>query len=119
MIVFTLMIALSPVRAAYAADGDLDTTFGTGGKVTTNVSPTGKVTPSPPDGRQDRRGRHRSIGGNDAFAVARYNSNGTLDTSFDTIGVVNTDIGAANEAKAVAIQTDGKIVVAGGLVTAR
>ena len=37
MIVFTLLSALFPAPAAYAADGDLDGTFGTGGKVTTDI----------------------------------------------------------------------------------
>jgi uncharacterized delta-60 repeat protein len=45
------------------------------------------------------------------FALARYNSNGTLDTSFDEDGIVKTVINGA--AKAVVLQPDGKIVVAG------
>ena len=47
--------------------------------------------------------------------MARYNITGTLDTSFDTDGIVTTDIagGTTDSGNAVAIQTDGKIVVAG------
>lgn len=53
-------------------------------------------------------------GGHTQFAVARYNSNGILDPTFDDDGRVTTDIsGADNIAYAVAIQADGKIVVAG------
>ena len=45
------------------------------------------------------------------FAVVRYNTNGSLDTSFGGSGVVVTPgIGGAYS---VAIQADGKIVVAG------
>ena len=48
------------------------------------------------------------------FALARYNSNGCLDTSFDTDGKVTTDFGSnGDQAYAVALQSDGKIVVAG------
>ena len=42
------------------------------------------------------------------------NANGSLDTSFDTDGKVTTALGSAgNGASSVAIQSDGKIVVAG------
>lgn len=46
------------------------------------------------------------------FAVARYNANGSPDTSFDTDGRVTTDF-VDGEARDVAVQPDGKIVVAG------
>ena len=50
----------------------------------------------------------------DEFALARYNPNGGLDTSFSGDGWVTTDFfGGADYAKAVAVQDDGKIVVAG------
>jgi uncharacterized delta-60 repeat protein len=45
-----------------------------------------------------------------SFAVARFNVNGSLDTSFDTDGLVTTYLGKAN---CVAVQSDGKILVAG------
>ena len=51
-----------------------------------------------------------------AFAVARYNADGSLDTSFGGSGTVTTSLGASNAvAHGVAVQTDGKIVVAGNL----
>jgi uncharacterized delta-60 repeat protein len=52
------------------------------------------------------------------FAVARYTANGTLDSTFDGDGKRLDDVGEAFEgaAKAVAIQPDGKIVVAGSLL---
>ena len=44
----------------------------------------------------------------------RYNTDGSLDTTFDSDGVVTTAIGSADDyANSVAIQSDGKIVVAG------
>lgn len=55
----------------------------------------------------------------DTFALARYNANGTLDTSFGTGGVVKTKILSAESisgAMAVALQPDNKIVAAGYVV---
>ena len=44
----------------------------------------------------------------------RYNTDGSLDTNFDSDGKVTTAIGSANDyALSVAIQSDGKIVAAG------
>ena len=48
------------------------------------------------------------------FAVARYNTNGTLDTSFGVGGKVTTDFGLTETASSVVVQSDGKIIVAGG-----
>jgi len=53
--------------------------------------------------------------GNVHSALARYNSNGVLDTTFGTSGSVTNIFGVANEAvSSIAIQLDGKIVAAGG-----
>jgi len=46
------------------------------------------------------------------FALARYNPDGTLDTGFSGDGKQTTDLGG-NGAKAVALQSDGKILAAG------
>ena len=44
----------------------------------------------------------------------RYNTDGSLDTTFDATGIVTTPVGTSDdEANAVAIQSDGKIVAAG------
>ena len=47
------------------------------------------------------------------FALARYNPNGSLDTSFSGDGMQTTDFGGTDVAHGVAIQGDGKIVVVG------
>ena len=49
----------------------------------------------------------------DDFAVARYNTDGSLDTTFGIGGRVTTDLSGWDRAYALAIQSDGKIVVAG------
>jgi uncharacterized delta-60 repeat protein len=47
------------------------------------------------------------------FGLARFNSNGTLDTSFNGTGTVTTDVGTDAEGDALAVQGDGKVVLAG------
>src|SRR5262249_12672180 len=47
------------------------------------------------------------------FALARYNADGSLDTSFDGDGKVTTDIGLSDQGNSVTVQADGKILVAG------
>jgi uncharacterized delta-60 repeat protein len=100
----------------YRADGMLDSSFGTGGKVTTAIgggTDVGNGVAVQPDGKIVVAGR-ASIGGSEDFALARYTANGTLDTSFGTGGVVTTPIGSGNDqGRSVALQSDGKIVVAG------
>ena len=102
--------------ARYNTDGSLDTSFGSGGKVTTafgSAADQAYAIAIQSDGKVVVVGS-ASNGSNDDFALARYNSDGSLDTSFDSDGKVTTDFGsAADVAYAVAIQSDGKIVVAG------
>jgi uncharacterized delta-60 repeat protein len=53
-------------------------------------------------------------GPNDDFALVRYTTNGALDLTFGTGGIVTTDFGSSDDrGQSVAIQTDGKLVVAG------
>ena len=53
-------------------------------------------------------------GTQDVFALVRYNTDGSLDTTFNTTGIVTTAIGTVGgEAYALAIQSNGKLVVAG------
>ena len=98
--------------------GDLDTGFGTGGKVTTAIGSDideAHAVAIDSDGKIVVAGR--SNNGTDAdFAVARYNADGTLDTGFGTGGKVTTAIGSDDdEARALAIDGDGKIVVVGNV----
>jgi uncharacterized delta-60 repeat protein len=100
----------------YNSNGTLDTTFGTGGKKTTAFG-----VPSVAQGNAVTIQRDGKIvvGGltivnNIAnFALARYNTNGTLDTTFGTGGKAVTDFGADDRAFSIALQADGKIVAAG------
>jgi uncharacterized delta-60 repeat protein len=102
--------------ARYNTDGTLDTNFGTGGKVITAIGSSTDVAESvaiQSDGKIVAAGFSNN-GSNNDFALVRYNTNGTLDTTFDSDGKVTTAIGSANDvAYSVAIQSDGKIVAAG------
>ncbi len=100
----------------YNSNGSLDTTFDGDGTVTTNIgvySDGARSVAIQSDGKIVVAG-YSDNGNNQDFALARYNSNGSLDTTFDGDGTVTTDIGGSNDAAiSVAIQSDGKIVVAG------
>ena len=101
--------------ARHNADGTLDTSFGSGGSVTTNLGgiDEGFDLALQPDGKIVMVGRSGGLTGFD-FGVVRYDADGSLDTAFGTGGVVRTDFaGGADYAHGVAIQADGKIVVAG------
>ena len=101
---------------ARAADGDLDPTFGAGGIVITDFGVWHEAFAGvlQSDGKIIVAGRAgSSIAGFD-FALARYNSDGSLDASFGGDGRVTTDFGGESDsARAVALQSDGKIVAAG------
>ena len=98
----------------YNSDGSLDTSFSLDGKVTTDFGGDdyGTSVAIQSDGKIVVTG-YGSSGGNDDFAIARYNTDGSLDTSFDTDGKLLIDFGRYENGKALAIQTDGKIVLAG------
>lgn len=97
-------------------DGTLDGTFGTGGIVTTPIGTGDEIARAvvrQPDGKLVAAGYAR-IGANNDFALVRYLADGTLDATFGTGGIVTTPIGAGNDnALAVALQPDGKILAAG------
>jgi uncharacterized delta-60 repeat protein len=92
-----------------------DPTFGNGGQVTTRINNVsddlvhGMV--EQPDGKLVVVGRSYD-GKTSQFALARFNTDGSLDPSFAS-GTVVTAVGSGAVAEAVALQADGKIVVAG------
>jgi len=103
--------------ARYNRNGTLDTSFGSGGKVTTDFledSDQGNALVVQAGGKLVAAGAAFTGGGqNPDFALARYNRDGTLDTSFGTDGKVTTEFGGDDVAKALVVQPDGKLVAAG------
>jgi uncharacterized delta-60 repeat protein len=99
----------------YESDGTLDSTFGEGGKVTTNFTAGHDGANDmviQPDGKIVAAGFAGGKGGR--FALARYNTDGTLDSTFSGDGKVTTNFTLRGDgASGVAIQATGKIVAAG------
>ena len=116
-VIASVVLLISGVGANPAiANGSLDSSFDTDGKVTTAIGSSTDYVRSvaiQSDGKIVALG-DSSNGSNYDFAVARYNTNGSLDSSFDTDGKVTTAIGSSDDySYSVAIQSDGKIVAAG------
>jgi uncharacterized delta-60 repeat protein len=120
---FSAVGVASFALARYRADGSLDSSFGSGGKVTTSFSRFDAVADDvaiQSDGKIIAVGSvNTSFSSNPKpdFALARYNSDGGLDSTFGVGGKVTTDFtdftGVGDNASAVVIQPDGKIVVVG------
>ncbi|PYT00621.1 MAG: hypothetical protein DMF63_06185 [Acidobacteria bacterium] len=103
------------VLVRYNADGSLDSSFDTDGKVITHIGDASgaEAVTIQPDGKIVAAGEGGG-GPNSEFAVARYNLNGSLDTSFDMDGIVTTPMGTGYDfADDVKIQADGKILLTG------
>jgi uncharacterized delta-60 repeat protein len=102
--------------ARYGADGSSDPSFGFGGKVLTPIG--AQVTffgYGIHDVAQQSDGKYVAVGTDEGFGflVARYDSEGQLDATFGSGGIVRTEVGGGGEAHAVEIQGDGRIVVGG------
>ena len=117
--------------ARFQTNGALDATFGSGGKVMTLVNDgsliaslalladgkllAGGSTFTPNKGHQPNLPEHGTE--TQDFALARYNANGSLDSSFGEMGIVTTDFtGEDDEIGAITVQTDGRIIAVGGTV---
>ncbi len=116
---FVILLTIAPSIIS-AAGSHLDYTFSDNGKVQTNFGPPGfpnndtiSSMAIQSNGKIVVAGRTSSNNGD--FALARYNTDGTLDTTFGNgDGKVTTDFfGNSDYANAIAIQSDGKIVVVG------
>jgi uncharacterized delta-60 repeat protein len=102
----------------YNPDGSLDSSFGGTGKILIRAGVYARSVAIQPNGKIVVAGI-TFIDGDSVFAVARLNPNGSVDTSFNGTGIVITSVGklygnaSYDEVGLVAIQADGKIVVAG------
>ena len=100
----------------YKSNGSLDNGFGSSGVVTTLVGngAYGEAVALDRDNKIVVGGySDYGLGVNSTFALARYNSNGSLDSVFGSGGVVTTAIETTAAGSAVSIQSDNKIIVAG------
>jgi len=117
-LILGLTLAFAEVSSTGAADGSLDPTFGNAGFVTTDIGGNddlGMAVEVQTDGRIIVAGVSANTDGTDRdFGLARYNPDGSPDTTFAMDGNVTTSFGDHGElASAIAVQADGKIIVAG------
>lgn len=100
----------------YNGDGSLDTSFDSDGKVTTLIGQSCGANGLAllAASKFAVVGTAFNSSGEGDFGIARYNSDGSLDSSFDGDGKRSDDSDLFGGANAVAIQIDQKIVVAGG-----
>lgn len=106
----------------YSVDGSLDKSFGNAGLVVTeldiNSSNFGRILANAvsvqPDGKILAAGEALQPSSDErSFVLVRYNNSGTLDADFGNAGKVITDFGGVDYAQAIALQPDGKIILAG------
>jgi uncharacterized delta-60 repeat protein len=106
--------------ARLSANGTLDATFNGNGKLAFHVGSQAdevRAVVLQPDGKIVLAGYSQVSGANNDFAVARVNPNGSLDAGFNLNGkrTIAFDLGGGKNdgARSVALQADGRIVVAG------
>ncbi|MCP4376602.1 MAG: hypothetical protein GY794_10575, partial [bacterium] len=100
----------------YNSDGSLDTSFDSDGKVASDIGGGGRAFGAPVvqvDGKI-LVAAYSGAGGDNDVIVLRYNTNGSLDTTFGINGKVTTDLGNGDDiALELKLQSDGKILVVG------
>ena len=102
--------------ARYNPDGSLDPSFDGDGRVAMDFhdsSDQALGVAIQADGKIVAAGGSRSFGNPNDFALARYNTDGSLDPSFDGDGRLLTDFGASDLGYDVVLQADGKILATG------
>lgn len=102
----------------FSQSGEIDTTFGLNGKVVTGFGSNNNAANAiafQPDGKFIVGGTYVSNHGENDFALIRFNSDGTLDTTFGSDGKVVTDFNNNNYnyINSIYVLTDGKIMVTG------
>ena len=114
--VLVFILYLYSIEGLNAQPGNLDKSFGNNGIVLTTIGPRDNAIISIAI-QQDKKivgAGYTYNGSNYDFALARYDTIGSLDPDFGTNGIVTTDIGHMNNsAYSLNIQNDGKIVLAG------
>jgi len=104
----------------YTPAGNLDSTFGNNGKVFTDIgagsTDIGQTLQIQGSGKIIIGGYSNVNGAND-FILVKYNSTGTLDTTFGVNGKIITDVSGNDFVYDMEVQTDGKIILAGSAYT--
>ena len=105
---------------AHATDGHTDESFGSSGVASVSIAPSGDTTADvavQSDGKIIVAGSGSFPAGSGSydFVLTRFDTDGSLDTSFSGDGVVNTDLNSnsTDELTAIVLQGDGKILATG------
>lgn len=110
---FAIQDQTSFALVRYTTSGALDTTFNSTGIVTTSIGVGCSMSSVKPLSSGKILVGGTAVVGTAQFALARYNSNGSLDTTFGSSGIVLTQIGEMAALSSILIQSDGKIVAIG------
>lgn len=117
---FSLFLLLSLVANTHCKEGVLDTTFGNGGKVITDIIPANTDEAHSvliqPDCKIVAGGTTQTPAFTANFALVRYNTNGSLDTTFGTNGKVvtpNFKVGSSDIIRNMVLDNNGNIIAAG------
>jgi uncharacterized delta-60 repeat protein len=113
--IFVLLCLCLSVTGAFAADGDLDASFGAGGVVNEAAPFSGHYSVVvQPDGKILVAGHLFLSNFTNDYAVMRYNADGSLDSSFGTGGRISADVNDKNDIlPTLLLQPDGKFVLVG------
>ena len=114
---FISLTFISTTKTIFPKDGELDPTFGQGGITTASLYSQGSSEINSiaiqDDGKILAAGYTTINETFFRFSIVRYNTDGTMDNTFGTNGIVNTNIGDIAFANSIALQNDEKIIVAG------
>lgn len=103
------------VLLGFNADGSTNTSFGTAGKTVTSFP--GSNTPTDAILQPDGKILVTGTWDGSAYCIARFNANGTLDTTFGTGGNTITLLNGTGLTTSLAVQPDGKILMGGYFAT--
>jgi uncharacterized delta-60 repeat protein len=113
VVLIALLLLITVSSPARPSPGDIDPSFGVAGKSGNGLNQQSEILALAiqTDGKIIAVG---NVGSPRSFLISRYNADGSLDASFGSAGNAMTNFSAGpSSANAVAIQSDGKIVVAG------
>ena len=114
----SFLFVITIVFTVKSQPGSLDNSFGNGGIVTaplTSHGESGYAAAIQADGKILVAG-FQDVSGSQNFAIARYNTNGSLDNSFGAGGLALFDAGTDSDAAwTIALQDDGKILLGGSV----
>lgn len=106
-VLFIILLAIS--KCSYGQAGMIDSTFSDDGRATVFSDGGATSVAIQPDGKILIGGTSTSAN----FALARFNSNGILDSTFSADGKVQTQFGTVSIGTSMALQDDGKILLGG------